>query len=114
MVALFIFAMTGTAILKAASDHLAGVGQIEEINLATWVANNRLNEMLINRSWPLKNNEKGNVKMADRTWYWKQTVTKTSDDNLKLVAISVGLDPDYKSTITSVSTYLSSAGATSS
>ena len=29
MVALFIFAMTGGAIMKAASEHLNGVGQIE-------------------------------------------------------------------------------------
>ena len=35
MVALFIFAMTGGAIMKAASEHLNGVGQIEEITIAT-------------------------------------------------------------------------------
>ena len=42
LVALFIFALTGTAIMKAASDHLTGVGQIEDITFATWVANNHL------------------------------------------------------------------------
>ncbi|MEC7469939.1 MAG: type II secretion system protein GspI, partial [Pseudomonadota bacterium] len=47
MVALFIFAVTGTAIMKAASEHLNGVGQIEEVAVATWVANNRLNDILM-------------------------------------------------------------------
>ena len=52
MVALFIFAITGTAIMKAASDHLTGVGQIEDITFATWVANNRLTQLHIDTTWP--------------------------------------------------------------
>ena len=58
LIALFIFALTGTAIMKAASDHLTGVGQIEDITFATWVANNRLTQLHINKTWPLKNNQK--------------------------------------------------------
>ncbi|MEP2652947.1 MAG: type II secretion system minor pseudopilin GspI, partial [Paraglaciecola sp.] len=41
MVALLIFALTATAIMKAASEHLTTVSQIEDITFATWVANNR-------------------------------------------------------------------------
>ena len=105
MVALFIFAMTGGAILKAASEHLSGVGQIEEITIATWVANNRLNELQLARSWPLKNNFKGSTDMADRTWYWQQVVKDTADSDFKSVEVSVSLNQDNSDSITTVVTY---------
>lgn len=106
MIALLIFAMTGTAILKVAGDHLGNVGQIESITLANYVASNRLNQLQLDTSWPPKNNMKGSVELADRTWYWQQSVTKTNDDDLRSVAVSVGLSQDYSSTITSVTTFI--------
>lgn len=107
MVALLIFALTGTAVLKAASEHLRGVGQIEEITFATWVANNRLNELLLKHPWPIKNNQKGEEEMAGRKWYWKQVVRPTNDNNLKAIEISVGLTPNNNNSITTVVTYMS-------
>ncbi|MFQ3189088.1 MAG: general secretion pathway protein I [Paraglaciecola sp.] len=106
LVALFIFALTGTAIMKAASDHLIGVGQIEDITIATWVANNRLTQLHIDDTWPIKNNQKGEQEMARRKWYWQQRVIKTSDTDMVQVEISVGLDEQYKSTVTSVKTFI--------
>ena len=106
LVALFIFALTGTAIMKAASDHLTGVGQIEDITFATWVANNRLNQVHIDNTWPIKNNKKGEQEMAGRLWYWQQRTIKTSDDEMGQVEITVGLDEQYQESITSVSTFI--------
>lgn len=105
MIALFIFALTGGAIMKAASEHLNGVGQIEEVAVATWVANNQLNLLQLDRPWPLKNNQKGKVEMADRTWYWVQTVKDTADSDFKSVEISVTLQSNYEDSITTVVTY---------
>jgi general secretion pathway protein I len=106
LVALFIFALTGTAIMKAASDHLIGVGQIEDITIATWVANNRLTQLHIDNTWPIKNNQKGEQEMARRKWYWQQRVMKTSDADMVQVEVSVGLDQQYKGTVTSVKTFI--------
>jgi general secretion pathway protein I len=106
LVALFIFALTGTAIMKAASDHLIGVGQIEDITIATWVANNRLTQLHIDNTWPIKNNQKGEQEMARRKWYWQQRVMKTSDSDMVQVEVSVGLDLQYKGTVTSVKTFI--------
>jgi general secretion pathway protein I len=88
LVALFIFALTGTAIMKAASDHLIGVGQIED------------------NTWPIKNNQKGEQEMARRKWYWQQRVMKTRDSDMVQVEVSVGLDQQYKGTVTSVKTFI--------
>jgi general secretion pathway protein I len=106
LVALFIFALTGTAIMKAASDHLIGVGQIEDITIATWVANNRLTQLHIDNTWPIKNNQKGEQEMARRKWYWQQRVMKTSDSDMVQVEVSVGLDLQYKGTVTSVKSFI--------
>ncbi|NVK55865.1 MAG: type II secretion system minor pseudopilin GspI [Alteromonadaceae bacterium] len=105
MVALFIFAMTGGAIMKAASEHLSSLGQIEEITIATWVADNHLNQMQLEKPWPIKNNVKGQTDMAERTWYWQQVVKDTGDSEFKAVEISVSLSPDRSDTITTVVTY---------
>ncbi|WP_152561512.1 MULTISPECIES: type II secretion system minor pseudopilin GspI [unclassified Alteromonas] len=106
MVALLIFALTGTAILKAAGDHLSSVGQIESVTFANWVASNRLNQLQLETTWPPKNNLKGSMEMADRTWFWQQQVTKTNDGDLRAVTISVGEDKNYVSTVTSVTTFV--------
>lgn len=106
MVALLIFALTGTAILKAAGDHLSSVGQIESVTFANWVASNRLNQLQLETTWPPKNNLKGSMEMADRTWFWQQTVTKTNDADLRAVTISVGEDKNYVGTVTSVTTFI--------
>ena len=106
LVALFIFALTGTAIMKAASDHLNGVGQIEEITFATWVANNRLTQLHIDNTWPVKNNQKGEQEMAGRKWYWQQRVNKTNDSDMVQVEVTVGLDQQYESSVTSASTFI--------
>ncbi|NDW21286.1 type II secretion system minor pseudopilin GspI [Alteromonas hispanica] len=106
MVALLIFALTGTAILKAAGDHLSSVGQIESVTFANWVASNRLNQLQLETTWPPKNNLKGSMEMADRTWFWQQKVTKTNDADLRSVTISVGEDQNYASSVTSVTTFV--------
>ena len=106
MVALLIFALTGTAILKAAGDHLNNVGQIEAVTFASYVASNRLNQLQLDDTWPPKNNLKGSMEMADRTWYWQQTVAKTNDNDLRAVTVSVGEDESYGSSVTSVTTFV--------
>ena len=106
MVALLIFAVTGSAILKASGDHLSGLGQIEEITFATWVANNQLTRLQLNPQWPPKNNEKGSQDMAGRTWYWKQRVLKTLDKDLVSVEVQVGLDAQYQGSVTTVTSFI--------
>jgi general secretion pathway protein I len=106
MVALMIFAVTGSAILKAAGDHLSGVRIIQDITFATWVANNRLTALQLEKSWPPKNNAKGSQEMADATWYWSQRVEKTVDEDLLLVEVSVSREEGSKNSVTSVSTYI--------
>ncbi|WP_240612841.1 type II secretion system minor pseudopilin GspI [Alteromonas flava] len=106
MVALFIFAVAGMAMMKAATDHLTNVGVVEEITWATYVANNQMTRAHLDDQWPPRNNLKGSEQMAGRTWYWQRTVTKTNDDDLRAIEISVGLSESYDDTITSVTSFV--------
>ncbi|MBD3585674.1 type II secretion system minor pseudopilin GspI [Salinimonas sp. HHU 13199] len=106
MIALFVFALAGTAVMKAASSHLNSISEIEDITFATWVASNRLNQLKLNDTWPPKNDQKGTMDMSERTWYWRQKVEKTNDDTLRQVEIIVGLDELYTDSVTSVKTFV--------
>lgn len=106
MVALLIFAVTGSAILKAAGDHLSGVGMIQDMTFATWVANNRLTNIQLESTWPPKNNLKGSQEMAGRTWYWTQLTEKTIDADLLKVEVTVSEDEAQKRSITTVTTFI--------
>lgn len=105
MVALFIFAVTGSAILKAAGDHLSSVGQIEEITFANYVASNRLNALQASTVWPPRS-QRGQAEMANRTWYWQQQVVKTSDQAMRSVTVRVGLKEDYSDSLVSITSFV--------
>ena len=68
MVAIMIFAMTATAILRSGSEHLRSTAMIKDISIATWVANNALSEIILEATWPLKKNKKGESEMAGSIW----------------------------------------------
>lgn len=106
LVAMAIFAMTATAIVKAAGDNLAGVGQIEKITFATWVANNRLTHLHLDPTWPKKNNQTGSEEMAGQTWYWQQKIEKTEDKDLVMVELTVGIDESFEHSVTSVTAFV--------
>ncbi len=102
MVALLIFGLTGTAVMKATTENLSSVGQLQDITFATFVANNRLAQLHLAQEWPIKNNAKGQMDMANTTWYWQQTVTKTAQKELLQVRVTVSVDAEFRRPITDV------------
>lgn len=105
MAAIVIFALAATSIMKAATDHMRGIGALEELTFATWVANNRLQHAQVENAWPPQNNKRGSEEMAGRTWYWQQRVTETQDKDLRQVEVLVSTDPEGENIATSVVTY---------
>lgn len=102
MVALLIFGLAGTAVMKAATENLTSVSQLQDITLATFVANNRLTQLHLEQEWPIRNNQKGEMQIAEVKWYWQQTVTKTQENDLVQVRISVAVDAEYQQMVTDV------------
>ncbi len=108
LIAVAIFALAGAAVVKGASEHLNAVSMLKNMTFATYVANNKLTETSIRASntWPPKNNLKGQTEMAERTWYWEQTVLKTVDEDLLQVTVTVFENEDLTGSITSVTTFM--------
>lgn len=106
MVALFIFAFAGVSVMKAVTEHLRGVGVLQELTFATYVANNRMTEVQLDQRWPPRNNLKGSEEMAGATWYWQQTVLETQEKDLLSVEIQVSSDEAGEFVVTSINSFV--------
>jgi general secretion pathway protein I len=107
MLAMAVFAIAGVALLGVADNNYRHISLLEEKMLANWVASNQLVELSLTTTWPPKNNRKGNVDMAGRTWYWQQKVVKTDNDLLRQVTMEVRVNEDDELVSASLATYLS-------
>ncbi|TLU65822.1 type II secretion system protein GspI [Thalassotalea litorea] len=107
MIAMAIFAIAGTAIIKVASSSLLGTARMETNTVAQWVATNQLVVVSLEKNWPPKKNQKGEVEMLDRQWHWQQIVEETEDETMRAVTIEVRLDPSDEYPVAQMMTYLS-------
>ncbi len=106
MLAMAVFAISGVALLAVADNNYRHISLLEEKMLANWVASNQLVEASLSTTWPPKNNRKGNVDMAGRTWYWQQKVVKTDNNLLQQVIMEVRVNEDDELVSASLVTYL--------
>jgi general secretion pathway protein I len=106
MLAMAVFAIAGVALLGVADNNYRHISHLEEQMFANWVASNQLVEVSLNKTWPPKNNRKGKVEMAGRTWYWQQKVIKTTNKELRSLIMEVRLNEDDKLVSASLMTYL--------
>jgi len=106
MLAMAVFAVAGVALLGVADNNYRHISHLEEQMFANWVASNQLVEASLDKTWPPKNNRKGSVEMAGRTWHWQQKVVKTANKEMRAVTMEVRLDEDEELVTTSMTTYL--------
>lgn len=107
MVAVGIFAFAGAAIMKATYEHLRSLSSLEEITIATWVANNQMTEALLeNRVKTIKSNSKGVTEMSGKQWFWSQEVKNTQDPSLSQITIIVALDEKMSNEVTAVTSFI--------
>ena len=106
MLAMAVFAIAGVALLGVADNNYRHISHLEEQMFANWVASNQLVEVSLDQTWPPKNNRKGKVEMAGRTWYWQQKVVKTANKELRELTMEVRLNEDDELVSASLLTYL--------
>lgn len=106
MLAMAVFSIAGVALLGTANTTAINTIILEEKLKAGWVASNQMTEVMLERKWPPRNNDKGEVEFASQTWFWQQKVIKTTSDNMKAIVIEVRLDEDDDSPITSLMSYV--------
>ena len=106
MLAMAVFAIAGVALLGVADNNYRHISHLEEQMFANWVASNKLVEVSLDKTWPPKNNRKGKVEMAGRTWYWQQKVINTANKELRAVNMQVRLNEADDLVSASLMTYL--------
>lgn len=106
MLAMAVFAIAGVALLGVADNNYRHISHLEEQMFANWVASNKLVEVSLDKTWPPKNNRKGKVEMAGRTWYWQQKVIKTTNKELRSLVMEVRLNEGDELVSASLMTYL--------
>ncbi|PYE33176.1 general secretion pathway protein I [Idiomarina fontislapidosi] len=89
MVAIAIFAMAALAAVSAASGHLNSLSTIQQRTFAQYVAANRLTELNLATTWPIKDNQRGSERQGGVEWQWRQQVVETVTPNVVAVTIEV-------------------------
>lgn len=107
MLAMAVFSLAGVALLGVADNNYRHISHLEEQMFANWVASNQLVELSLDKTWPPKNNRKGSVDMAGRTWYWQQKVVETANKAMREVTMEIRVDEDDELISASLVTYVS-------
>ncbi|ALO36082.1 type II secretion system protein GspI [Colwellia sp. MT41] len=106
MLAMAVFAISGVALLGVADNNYRHISHLEEQMFAQWVASNQLVAVSLDKTWPPRNNRKGKVEMAGRTWHWQQKVINTTNKELRAIVMEVRLNEDDELVTASLMTYL--------
>ncbi len=91
LIAMVIFGYAAVGLISSVSNYQLAQLNSSQRTIAHWVAMNRLAETRLEKKWPNVGVTRGSAEMAKTTWYWLQTVTKTTEKDLRQVEIEVRL-----------------------
>ncbi len=89
LVAMVIFGTTVAFLLRNINDQQRLHTDIGIKTIAHWVALNKMAEVRVEGKWPDTGVTRGEVEMRNHTWYWLQTVSKTTEKDLRQIEIEV-------------------------
>lgn len=89
LVAMAIFAIAGVAVMRATSEHIRAVTQLEEMTVVSFIAENQLQLAKLDKTWPPKAKNQGEVSMANRRWLWQLQSAETPDPEFRQLTVQV-------------------------
>jgi general secretion pathway protein I len=105
LIAMAVFATAGAAVMKTASEHMNSISHLENMTFASYVAENQLNAVFLEKTWPLKSEQK-TVEFANRSWLWQQEIQKTADANFSAVVVKVSLADNPEKVVYQLQTFV--------
>ncbi len=105
MIALSIFAVMAAAISRTASQNADTVLYLEEKTLASFVAENRLNQLKLT-GYPAATQTKGDETMAEREWHIVTKVEDTPLPNFRRIEIQVSKLSDKENPLVSLTGFM--------
>lgn len=89
LVALFVFALAGVALVQLQTFSLMSFTRVETHALGGIVAQNRLTEAAATMTPPDLGASAGEETMGGRRWQWKMLVSPTNDETIRRVDVEV-------------------------
>lgn len=89
LIAMVVFGTTVAFLVRNINDQQYAHASISIKNIAHWVALNKMAETRMADEWPNMGVTRGEMDMRDHKWFWLQTVSKTTEEQLRQVEIEV-------------------------
>ncbi|MES2884705.1 MAG: type II secretion system minor pseudopilin GspI [Pseudomonadota bacterium] len=89
LVAVTIVAIAMGALLSGFARYADQAGYIRQRTLATWVAHNRMNELMLEAGWPATGSKEDEMEMAGAEWRYRIEVRGTEDPLLRRIDLRV-------------------------
>jgi general secretion pathway protein I len=106
LVAMAILAMTGVTLMRVSSEHIRSVSYLEELSIASMIAENQLQLVRLENKWPPKPQQEGQVEMAKRKWKWQQETLETDDPNFRMVRVKVSTEDNPEQVVSTLTTFV--------
>ncbi|OBP13304.1 type II secretion system protein GspI [Rheinheimera sp. SA_1] len=104
-----IFAIAGVAVMRATTEHIRAVTQLEEMTIVSFIAENQLQLAKLEKKWPPEKSLQGEVTMANRNWVWVQQSIETPDPNFRQLKVSVSPADEPARVLYSLQTFVGKA-----
>ena len=106
LVAMVVFALSVMALSGSISSTFKTQTVQKDRTFAHYVALRRLAEVKLKSAWPNTGTTRGELKMFNRDWGWKQEVSNTTDKALRRVEVAVSSKNDEEYYIAKVTAFL--------
>ncbi|MDH5434039.1 MAG: type II secretion system minor pseudopilin GspI [Gammaproteobacteria bacterium] len=89
LIALAIFATSVASLLVSIDNQNRALMESEIQTFSHWVALNKMAETRLEDEWPKTGVTRGTIVMRNHEWHWLQTVSETTEKDLRQVEIEV-------------------------
>ncbi len=89
MVALVIFALAGLAVMQSTLQQTRQLGRMEEKILASWLADNQLVQLRLEKRWPALSWSETTVETAGTRWFVRWQGVETALPQLRALDVEV-------------------------
>ncbi len=92
LIAMAIFGYAAVSLVAKIGNYQTAQLTASQRTVAHWVAMNQIAEARLEKNWPNIGVTRGTADMAHKTWYWIQTVSKTTEKELRQVEVEIRLE----------------------
>lgn len=102
LVALAVLALALGALVRAGGEQARSMDHLRTKSFAEWVAADQLARSRLADPWPETGTQHGIARMGRRQWHWRQSVTRTQDEDIRRIEVAVRLEPEAETPITTL------------